>query len=1037
MRVPNSVLAETRFPDCLPPINIRLTALCAGIGVCLGFSGSVFAQPGGGQAPEEILITGSRIQRRDLNAPSPILTVDVSAFEQSSAIALETVLNQYPQFNPGATQFTTGQNQPTADTSPGASTLNMRGLGAGRSLVLVDGRRAQPINAALAVDINTIPSAMIESVEVISGGAAATYGPDALAGVVNFRLKTDFQGINVNYQTGVTDAGDGEESRADVLIGGNFEEGRGNAVFSIGWAERTAALQENRDFFVEGWNDPGTEANYPRVSFPLWTPDSTNLPSQAAVDAVFGVHGIAPGVQRANTTPFYINNDGSIFRLPGNAPPPGYTGPTTFPYKIRQNGALQETTPRGYVSSPLTRYTGFAHARYDIADNVRVFAQGTFVSSDVAQIQLPFNPPVALMPRAVSRPFESPALATLLDSRRLSVNGVVGAPGTGAEEPWRFNRLSSGYYGNRSNTNQTKLMEFVTGVEGDLANDWSYEGYLTYGETVLLTNLDHQIWTERYRDVATRPGFGENYLMQPFLATTGSQQGFYCTTGLPLLEPWVMNVHGEGVFQNPGVTVSEDCLTAITAPITMRNTVTQRVAEFNVEGKLADMRAGELRSAFGVSYRVNEALYEPDPLWDRAVGAGGETKVSELYAEVLVPIVQRLELELGVRYSQFETGGVTQDANTYKALFNWRATDSLRFRGGYQAANRTPNVSELYSGDNRVVTTWVELEPCRSDTTNTWGNLATNPDRLQVQELCRQLMYRSGVIPGNNPFDVNPNGWSVGVPNNGGVYSNVEHGNPLLKPEDSETWTLGVVWQGAERNITISADGYDILIEQAVGNLNFQTAYRQCFNYTGLENPTYSPENPYCEFIHRLPETAESAYVEAVNFNLGLIRTKGVDMDVNWRRDLFGGEFGIRSSLNKLLEWKSFDVPGSPLYEYADSTAQGGLYDWQAFTTFSYSADRLSVGLGMRYLPEVRNAVLVQTPGANVLNTDSYSVFNVNGTWTFSEKIRLRAGIDNFLDTEPPIVGAQPGVNNNMGVTMTGRYDPLGRRYFAGISVDF
>jgi outer membrane receptor protein involved in Fe transport len=1000
----------------------KLTPITASVCAALGTLSGLQAQQGG-QGVEQIVITGSRIVRRDLNAPSPILTVDPSAFEQSSAIALETVLNQYPQFNPGATQFTASQNQPTADTSPGVSTLNMRGLGSGRSLVLVNGRRAQPINAALAVDVNTIPSAMIESVEVISGGAAATYGPDAMAGVVNFKLRTDFSGIKLNYQSGVTSAGDGEESRADLLIGGNFEEGRGNAVFSVSWASREAALQENRDFFVEGWMDPGTEANYPRLSFPLWTPDANNLPSQAAVNAAFPA--LPAGTQRASTTPFYINNDGSVFRLLGNAPPVGYTGPTTFPYKIRQNGALQETTPRGYVSSPLTRYSAFAHARYDVADNLRVFAQGTFVASDVAQLQLPFNAPVVEMPRAISRPFESPALAALLDSR----------PQPNAT--WRFNRLSSGYYGNRSNTNQTKLLEFIGGLEGDLPNDWTYEAYTTYGETVLLTNLDHQIWTERYRELATKPGFGQNYFLQPFLATTGSQQGFFCTTGLPLLQPWVMNIHGEGEFQNPGVTVSEDCLTAITAPITMRNTVKQRVSEFNVEGKLADMRAGELRSAFGISHRRNEALYEPDPLWDRAVGAGGETTVAELYGEVLVPIVERLELEFGARYSQFETGGVQQDANTYKALFNWRTTDALRLRGGYQAANRTPNVSELYSGDNRVVTTWVELDPCRTDTTNPWGNLPSNPDRAQVQELCRQLMYRSGTIPGNNFFDVNPNGWSTGVPNNGGVYSNVEHGNPLLKPEDSETWTLGIVWQAEERSLTVSADWYDIFIEEAVGNLNFQTAYRQCFNYTGVENPSYSPDNPYCRFIHRNPETQESAYVEAVNFNLGQISTTGLDLDVNWRREMAGGELGVRSSLNKLFEWKSFDVPGSPLYEYADSTAQGGLYDWQAFTTVSYSTDRLDVALNLRYLPEVRNAILVQTPDANVLNTDSYSVFNVNGGWTFNERLRLRGGVENVFDKDPPIVGAQPGVNNNMGVTLPSRYDPLGRRYFVGVSVDF
>ena len=147
-----------------------------------------------------------------------------------------------------------------------------------------------------------------------------------------------------------------------------------------------------------------------------------------------------------------------------------------------------------------------------------------------------------------------------------------------------------------------------------------------------------------------------------------------------------------------------------------------------------------LDAAFGVAHRINESSYEPDPLWDRAVPAIGETTVSELYGEVLVPIVGRFELELGARYSDFATGGFAQDAQTYKVLFSWGATDALRLRGGFQRANRTPNVAELYSGDNRVVTTWLEREPCNSQTQNPWGNVASNPIRLAVQELCHAII---------------------------------------------------------------------------------------------------------------------------------------------------------------------------------------------------------------------------------------------------------------------------------------------------------
>src|SRR5690606_17215974 len=168
----------------------------------------------------EITVTGSRIVRRDFSAPSPIMTVDSSRLEQSATLSLESVLNQMPQFTPAGTQFVSGgQGSPT--TSLGIASVNLRGIGTNRTLVLVDGRRPQPINAALVVDLNTIPSAAIERVETITGGASAVYGPDALAGVVNFVLKNDFEGVDVDYQIGTTAEGDGQENRFNTLFGVN------------------------------------------------------------------------------------------------------------------------------------------------------------------------------------------------------------------------------------------------------------------------------------------------------------------------------------------------------------------------------------------------------------------------------------------------------------------------------------------------------------------------------------------------------------------------------------------------------------------------------------------------------------------------------------------------------------------------------------------------------------------------------------------------------------------------------------------------
>jgi iron complex outermembrane receptor protein len=998
------------------PKSLKLAPLYAAMCACIAIQEPANAQDAG---LEEVLVTGSRIVRRDFNAPSPILTVGTEVLEQSSSVALETILNQYPQFNPGTTQFTTGELQPTASVTPGAATLNMRGLGANRSLVLLDGRRAQPINAAMTVDINTIPSAAIADVEIITGGAAATYGPDAMAGVVNFKLRRDFEGVNINYQTGVTAAGDGEETRADVLVGGNFNGNRGNAMLSIGYAARDPAWEINRSFYVEGFNDPGTPSNYPRIDYPAYTPAADNLPDQTIVNQVLGTTN-----NQSRSTDFYINPlDGTVFR-PGGAI--GYTGPTTFPYKIREhNGNLEQVNPRGYVSTPLTRYSAFGRVVYDLTDNISMFAQGTFVQSDVRTL----GPPTPLLNAAVPRqpdiePYE---LRLLLDSRPRP------------EEPWSMSRVSY-WFPNRATLNETELNEFVFGLEGSLGqSDWTWEAYSSYGKTTLLTHMENLVYQGPYRFFVSQPNFGRDAQLVMESGNGFSSQTFTCRSGVPIFEPWILGAHGEVIYYND-FELSPDCADALEVRMSQRNVVEQRITEANFQGRLADLRAGELRAAFGVSTRENTSLFEPDQLFLATVPAGGTTDVTELYGEILYPVVGDLELEFGARYSDFETGGFSQDAKSYKALFNWGATDSLRFRGGWQRANRTPNVAELYAGPTRQTTTWAAGDVCRADTTNPWGNVPSNPNRAQVQQLCAELIYKSGGIPGENGFDADRDNFPAGGGVSANVYGLITVGNPRLRAETADTYTFGVIWQAPEANLTLSADWYEIEIADVVGSLGFITAYQQCFNANGTSNPTYSVNNEYCQTIFRNPTTGDADYVEGGNFNLSSRYTTGIDLNVNWRRDMLGGTFAINSALNKLNSWKqpATSDPDAPLLQYAGF---GTDFEYQAFTTFSYSTDRLNVGLTWRYLPETKAGGLVQTPDLTTLPTEEYNVFNLYGSWTFGDRVRLRGGVDNVFDTDPPIVGANPANINNptnaKGVTSPGNYDVLGRRYFVGVAVTF
>src|ERR1700733_9335971 len=210
---------------------------------------------------EEVTVTGSRIRNKNLVSTSPLVTIDSEQLEQRAGLNIESYLSQLPQFNPALTptNLLTNQDvQATPVNSVGIATISLRGFGANRSLVLIDGHRATPINLQMVVDINSIPSAMIDRVEIITGGASAVYGADAIGGVTNFIMKKNYEGAAIDVQDSITQAGDGNETRVSTLMGGKIADGRGNIVMGMEYYNRDAAYQKNRKFFTESFTDPGT-----------------------------------------------------------------------------------------------------------------------------------------------------------------------------------------------------------------------------------------------------------------------------------------------------------------------------------------------------------------------------------------------------------------------------------------------------------------------------------------------------------------------------------------------------------------------------------------------------------------------------------------------------------------------------------------------------------------------------------------------------------------------------------------------------------
>ncbi|HUF71595.1 MAG TPA: TonB-dependent receptor [Gammaproteobacteria bacterium] len=356
---------------------------------------------------ETVVVTGSRIPRRDFTANAPIMTVDEQLFEETSNIGVETILNQMPQFVPAITQFTTTDVQQTALNTVGASTVSLRGLGANRNLVLINGRRAMPVNSTMVVDTNSIPSSAVARVEVISGGASAVYGADAVGGVVNFVLKDDYEGASVDIRFGDTQHGGSQTVTVSGLIGANMAGDRGNVMLGVERSTRGLEWAHERDWRIEDAAKPNTGATAFFWGTDAWVSNEqgtgffANNPPQAAVDALFDQ--AAPGAvpNTVQGTRFLVNDDGTLYtglmQSSGAAGSYRYNGPLFgdvegnfpgLPFRVYQpNGQIKENNWWNWESTPLERLSAFANGHFDLSDNVRLTAQA-MVTRTQTQTQL-------------------------------------------------------------------------------------------------------------------------------------------------------------------------------------------------------------------------------------------------------------------------------------------------------------------------------------------------------------------------------------------------------------------------------------------------------------------------------------------------------------------------------------------------------------------------------------------------------------------------------------------------------------------------
>ncbi len=977
--------ARTQHPK-LPPVRRLAASLALAMLGGAMVASPALAQEQGDEASagsnqavslDAITVTGSRLMRKDLNAPSPTTVVSREEIANSGSATIETVLNEFPQLAAGNTSSVNNGG------GSGVLTANLRGLGATRTLTLVNGRRFTPANSDGVVDLASIPDALVENVEIITGGASAVYGSDAIAGAVNFILRKDFEGLEAAYTRGETGEGDGTYDKFDLTLGGNFADDRGNAVMSISRTDREAVLQGAREFSrvpldtVDGQLVPGGSGSIPGTRIGL---SGSQLGSLVGVDlapsgACSAINGIRFG-------------DGGV-PLPYCAPQDAYN-----------------YADLNYLQRPLERTQVSAMAHFRVSDSVEAYAEAYYANSRNEYQQAPdsFTPltpgagsSTLLVPNYASNPVLLPAVrdffaanAHIFDPDGDGTAAIVGA-GRRADE------LGPRYY-----TYERSSYNLVGGLRGDFeaggGHWWRWDTFVQEQRSRTDTVNNNQINQAR--------------LAQALDATVDAGGNLVCNNAASGCVP--ASIFGLG-------SIDPDAAAFLTPERPSRDIFDRTVVGASLSGTMFDLPAGSVALAVGAEYRKDEYAFQPSAM-DVSGDYGavsqtpmsGEFSVSELFAEFRVPLLagarfaHDLAIEGAARYSDYSTiGGV----NTWKLGAEWAPSDWMRLRSAYNVAIRAPSINELYSPQARGFTAGVD--PC---------TVSANPSAGQ-----RDLCVQQGVPAADIDTFTQA---SVG-------FERTTGGNPDLSEEKSKTFTVGAVFSvPAVEGLNFAVDYFQVEVEDAITSINANQMLSDCFS-------RLDPASPSCQAIVRLPN-GQIDDVRSTLQNIGLLKASGLDFQADYRFAVPGlaGNEG-QMSLTLLTSWlfeRSMQVIADQGEVDCAGFMGGGcgggtgnimIPDLKVNLSAGYHSGPLTARVQTRMIDDFQ---LREGITAAVQESPRTWYFDANASYDVNDRLELFGGVDNLFDRDPPLLGTALAGDANTDV---GVYDVLGRRYFVGVRVKF
>lgn len=980
-------------------------------------------------AVDEIVVTGSRIARPNLDAPTPVTVIDARTIEATGAVNTGDVIRILPAAGVSSITPTNSGFQTAAN---GIMTVDLRNLGEDRTLVLVNGRRfVAGLVGTQVVDFNTIPTELVERVDVVTGGASATYGSDALAGVVNIITKKNIDGLIVTGQYGLSERGDDEKIKFAVTGGKTFDDDRGSFLVSLGYQKLGSIWAKDRadqGLALDAVNDyDGDPANYDLIRSQTTGLFSSYIPAGVAeIPRITGGSNLLRVVTPSGVQP--------------------YSG-ATFGYNRQAQRLLQVPLEQG-------NFAGYLN--YEFNPSARFFAELNYVKSKLSsQIE-----PTPLGSDQVYGAFafcEDGTCANGVPITSAVVPEALRAAVRAANPGVTDDNLVVGFrrrlteVGNRGNEIDRDTFRIVTGFEGDLGEDHSYELSINYGRTEDSQTSSGDIDANRFRQALDAVVVnGQAVCRDPAARAAGC---------VPL------NPFGAGA-------ISAQAADYVRVPTSRDAFVEQLVVGGFLRGQLFELPAGRVGYAAGAEYRRERSHDVPDLLTQLGQTSGnatpatrGKFDVAEVYGELRVPLladlpfVQALDLNLAARYSNYSTVG---DTNAYAASLEYQPVNWLKFRTQFAKAVRAPNISELYSPASQDFPG--VNDPCAGVTRTASGQAAFFNTRTNIGD--PSAVLASGVNAGavGNPVATacladpavaarvaRDGGFALTQIEQQGV-TGFDGGNPNLRPEEGDSFTVGFLLNprglGLLDNFSLSVDYYIIKIKDRITTISEDRLLTGCYGPAG-----FNASNPFCSAVGRFrtgPQVGALEFVNQVSDNFAETDTRGWDVQVSYRQNLDDLGFleglydGDKGAITASLAYGYLEKLTTTPFEGADpadlirdaGTVGAPTNEWTL--NLLYQRGPVQLSWTTQYIDEVVVTKDVNDFYYNV-PLEAKTFHNAQVRWDVTEKANVYFGVDNIFD-EYQFVGGTSGLapgQTTGWTTYPDIYDAIGRRYYAGVRLQF